>query len=116
MNDTGPVIGRSRCHRLDGSSRLPIGRIRQLRGRKGRGGGMDARTGRLAAPHSIRAQGGPGAADLGDPVIVERLRRKFRFYDWNPATGEVRWMCAFDTTPEDIDIFAAAVTKELRSG
>jgi threonine aldolase len=48
-------------------------------------------------------------------VIVERLRRKFRFYDWNPATGEVR-MCAFDTTPEDIDIFAAAVTMELRSG
>ena len=70
MNDTGPVIGRSRCHRLDGRSRLSIGRIRQLRGRKGRGGGMDARTGRLAAPHSIRAQGEPGAADLGDPVIV----------------------------------------------
>ena len=49
-------------------------------------------------------------------MIVVRLRRKFRFYDWNPATGEVRWMCAFDTTPEDIDIFAGAVTKELRSG
>ncbi len=115
MNDTGPVIGRSRCHRLDGSSCLPSAGFGQLRGRKGRGGGINARTGRLAAPHSIRAQGGPGAADLGDPVIVERLRRKFRFYDWNPATGEVR-MCAFDTTPEDIDIFAAAVTMELRSG
>ena len=44
------------------------------------------------------------------------MRRKFRFYDWNPATGEVRWMCAFDTTPDDIDVFAAAVEAELSVG
>ena len=50
-----------------------------------------------------------------DPAVAERLRRKFRFYDWNPATGEVRWMCAFDTTEDDIDTFAAAVTAELGS-
>ena len=51
-----------------------------------------------------------------DPAVADRLRRKFRFYDWNPATGEVRWMCAFDTTPEDVDIFAAAVASELSAG
>jgi threonine aldolase len=51
-----------------------------------------------------------------DPAVADRLRRKFRFYDWNPATGEVRWMCAFDTTPEDIDVFAAAVEAELSVG
>ena len=28
---------------------------------------------------------------------------RFRFYDWDPATGEVRWMCAFDTTEADVD-------------
>ncbi|MET0865093.1 MAG: low specificity L-threonine aldolase [Nakamurella sp.] len=50
-----------------------------------------------------------------DPAVAERLRRKFRFYDWNPSTGEVRWMCAFDTTPDDIDTFAAAVAAELGS-
>jgi len=50
-----------------------------------------------------------------DPAVAERLRRKFRFYDWNPATGEVRWMCAFDTTEDDIDTFATAVTAELGS-
>jgi threonine aldolase len=44
---------------------------------------------------------------------AERLRESFRFYDWNPATGEVRWMCGFDTTEEDIDAFVAAVTREL---
>jgi threonine aldolase len=44
---------------------------------------------------------------------AERLRESFRFYDWNPATGEVRWMCGFDTTEDDIDAFVAAVTREL---
>ena len=47
----------------------------------------------------------PGAAD--------RLREKFRFYDWDAATGEVRWMCAFDTTEADVDAFAAAIREEL---
>ena len=45
--------------------------------------------------------------------VADRLRRDFRFYDWNSATGEVRWMCAFDTTEEDIDNFAQAVSREL---
>ncbi|WP_272599445.1 threonine aldolase family protein [Solirubrobacter phytolaccae] len=43
----------------------------------------------------------PGAAD--------ELRRSFKFYDWNEATGEVRWMCSWDTTEEDVDAFVAAV-------
>lgn len=47
------------------------------------------------------------------PGVADRLRERFRFYDWNPATGEVRWMCAFDTTAEDVDAFAAAIAAEL---
>ncbi|MEP6481324.1 MAG: low specificity L-threonine aldolase [Rhodoglobus sp.] len=47
----------------------------------------------------------PGAAD--------RLRVNFRFYDWNAATREVRWMTAFDTTEGDVDAFAAAIKAEL---
>jgi threonine aldolase len=47
--------------------------------------------------------------------VADRLRESFRFYDWNPATGEVRWMCAFDTTPDDIDAFAAALRRELET-
>ncbi|MFI6477700.1 threonine aldolase family protein [Nonomuraea sp. NPDC050663] len=46
--------------------------------------------------------------------VTERLQKRFRFYTWNPATGEVRWMCSFDTTPDDIDAFAAAVAEELQ--
>jgi threonine aldolase len=50
-----------------------------------------------------------------DRDVAERLRRKFRFYDWNPSTGEVRWMCAFDTTEADIDAFAEALADQISS-
>lgn len=36
---------------------------------------------------------------------VEPLRKAYRFYDWNEATGELRWMCTFDTTAEDVTNF-----------
>ena len=45
--------------------------------------------------------------------VTERLQKRFRFYTWNEATGEVRWMCAWDTTEADVDAFAAAVAEEL---
>lgn len=47
------------------------------------------------------------------PDAAERVRESFRFYDWNPATGEVRWMCGFDTTEDDIDAFVALLKREL---
>ncbi|MGW4468889.1 threonine aldolase family protein [Nonomuraea sp. NPDC004354] len=46
--------------------------------------------------------------------VTERLQKRFRFYTWNAATGEVRWMCSFDTTEADVDAFAAAVAEELQ--
>ena len=45
--------------------------------------------------------------------VADRLRTSFRFYDWNEATREVRWMCSFDTTPDDVDSFIAAIKREL---
>jgi len=47
------------------------------------------------------------------PGVADTLRESFRFYDWNPATGEVRWMTAWDTTEADIDTFVAAIASEL---
>ncbi|MNW57317.1 hypothetical protein D3C74_351130 [compost metagenome] len=55
-------------------------------------------------------------------AVAEALRADFAFYDWaaaapDPVTGdervEVRWMCSWDTTPEDVDVFAAAVRTAL---
>lgn len=48
-----------------------------------------------------------------DREVVEIVRRDYAFYDWNDATGEVRWMTAFDTTEEDVDGFVDAVRREL---
>jgi threonine aldolase len=44
------------------------------------------------------------------PELTERLQRDWPFYVWNEATGEVRWMTAWDTAPEDVDAFAAAIS------
>jgi threonine aldolase len=45
--------------------------------------------------------------------VADRIRERVRFYDWDRAGGEVRWMCAFDTTEADVDAFVAAITEEL---
>jgi threonine aldolase len=45
--------------------------------------------------------------------VADTLRQSFRFYDWDAATGEVRWMTSFDTTESDIDAFVAAISREL---
>ncbi len=45
--------------------------------------------------------------------VADRVREHFRFYDWDVATGEVRWMCSWDTTADDVDAFVALLTAEL---
>jgi len=51
-----------------------------------------------------------------DPAATEALQRDWPFYVWDEATGEVRWMTAWDTAPEDVDAFAAAVRSATGSG
>ena len=46
--------------------------------------------------------------------VSDRLRdRGFKFYDWDAARGEVRWMCSFDTSEADIDAFVDGIREEL---
>ena len=45
--------------------------------------------------------------------VTEKLQKDFRFYIWNQATGQVRWMCAWDTRPEDVEGLLAALEKAL---
>ncbi|GGW37035.1 threonine aldolase family protein [Streptomyces xantholiticus] len=45
--------------------------------------------------------------------VSERLQKRFRFYFWDEAAGDVRWMCSFDTTEEDVDSFVQALKEEL---
>ncbi len=50
-------------------------------------------------------------------AAADRLRARARFYDWaageTPDRVEARWMCAWDTTPQAVDGFVAAVVDEL---
>jgi threonine aldolase len=41
------------------------------------------------------------------------LQERWHFYVWDETTGEVRWMCAWDTTEDDVDMFAANVAEAL---
>ncbi len=52
---------------------------------------------------------------LLDNAVADRIREKFRFYDWDRAKGEVRWMCSFDTTEDDIARFVDTITAELQA-
>jgi threonine aldolase len=45
--------------------------------------------------------------------VAGRLREEFPFYDWNPSTGEVRWMCSYDTTETDVDRFVACLIGQI---
>ncbi|MBA4021041.1 MAG: threonine aldolase [Gordonia sp.] len=51
-----------------------------------------------------------------DPVVAARVRDTWKFYTWNEFTGEVRWMCSFDTTESDVDGLASTIRTELIGG
>ena len=41
------------------------------------------------------------------------LQEEFHFYVWDEFTGEVRWMCAWDTTADDVVEFTTAIARML---
>jgi threonine aldolase len=43
------------------------------------------------------------------PHAIEPLQRAFAFHVWDERAGEVRWMCSFDTTEDDVERFVAAL-------
>jgi threonine aldolase len=49
-------------------------------------------------------------------TLLAELPGAHPFYVWDDASDEVRWMCAWDTRPEDVDAFAAAITEAVRAG
>jgi len=57
-------------------------------------------------------------ARLSRPAIdrlLAGLSVEHPFYVWDEADGVVRWMCSWDTTPEDVDSFAAALGEAVRA-
>jgi threonine aldolase len=48
------------------------------------------------------------------PGAAARVRERFFFYVWNEQTSEVRLMCSFDTTEEDVTELASAVREAVK--
>lgn len=46
--------------------------------------------------------------------FIPQLQKKYFFYVWNEAISEVRLMCSFDTTEEDIHDFVEVVRRVVR--
>ncbi len=46
-------------------------------------------------------------------AVIPELQQAYPFYVWNEATSEVRWMCSWDTTEDDVDQFAKLVSSVM---
>jgi threonine aldolase len=44
---------------------------------------------------------------------IEKLQNEYFFWVWDEHAGEVRWLCSFDTTEEDIKGFVSLLKEEL---
>jgi threonine aldolase len=47
--------------------------------------------------------------------VIPQLQDEYFFYVWDEESCEVRWMCSFDTTEEDIEGFALLLKELMRS-
>jgi len=45
--------------------------------------------------------------------VSKRVQKRVRFYFWDEAAGDVRWICSFDTTEADVDSFVATLKEEI---
>jgi threonine aldolase len=45
---------------------------------------------------------------------ADQVRARWPFYTWNEGTGEVRLMCSWDTTAQEVDAFAEALDAACR--
>ena len=72
---------------------------------------------RIAQAHPEVSVENPAEANAVFPVLpdwlTEKLQQDYRFYVWNQETGQVRWMCAWDTTLDDVDGLLAKLEQNL---
>ena len=72
---------------------------------------------KIAAENPQVSVENPAEANAVFPVlpaaVTEKLQQQYRFYVWNQETGQVRWMCSWDTTEEDVAGILAALKAAL---
>jgi threonine aldolase len=71
----------------------------------------------IAAAHPEVSMPNRAEANAVFPIlpgsITKQLQQHYRFYVWNQASGQVRLMCAFDTTESDVDGLLAKLRELL---
>jgi threonine aldolase len=67
---------------------------------------------RLSLPVATEAN---AVFPIMDAKLIRDLRKKWHFYDWNQQLSQVRLMCAWDTTEQDIELFLGDVKSALKS-
>lgn len=71
----------------------------------------------IAASNPLVLVPNPTEANAVFPILPKEvtasLQSQYRFYVWNQFTGQVRWMCAWDTTDEDVEGLLAALRSAL---
>lgn len=80
------------------------------------GSGVEAIDG-IELVHPVEANG--VFAQLPRPAIdrlLAELEGEHPFYVWDETAGVVRWMCSWDTTPEDVDGLLEATRRALTEG
>jgi len=49
-------------------------------------------------------------------VVIERLHERYHFYVWDDEAGVVRWMCSWQTSPDDVDALLGALREAVEAG
>lgn len=86
---------------LDGARHA--NRMAQLLAREATAAGV-----RLARPADANA-----VFAILPPGVAARLQAEWPFYTWDAARNEVRWVCSWDTTEDDVRGLAGALRREL---
>jgi threonine aldolase len=67
--------------------------------------------GRVSVPNPTQAN---AVFPLLPSEIIETLQEQYWFYLWDHRIGQVRWMCAWDTRPEDVQGLLDALRSALK--
>ena len=67
--------------------------------------------GRVSVPNPTQAN---AVFPILPTEIIESLQEKYWFYLWDHRIGQVRWMCAWDTKPEDVQGLLDALRSALK--
>ncbi len=49
-------------------------------------------------------------------IVIKRLHERYHFYVWDEGAGVVRWMCSWQTTPDDVDALLTALREVAGAG